>query len=617
MYKRDFAERKFVIIGIIIFVALIFIFRLFYIQVIESRFKLSAENIVLRYERQYPERGLIYDRNGRLMVYNEAAYDLMVIPAQVGEMDTLTFCRLLEIDTAFFNIQLQKAKNYSNYRPSVFLKQISRTDMQFIQETLYQDYPGFYPQTRTLRGYKYPIAAHLIGNIGETDRGELNRDPFYKQGDYIGKSGIEKYYERYLRGEKGMKIKEVDVYNREKGAYQEGRYDTLAIPGKDIRIGIDAELQLYGEQLMKNKKGSIVAIDPNTGEILTILSSPTFDPNELVGRERSENFTQLLKDTLNPLLNRAIMGKYPPGSTFKMVNALVALQEGVIRPGTQFTCSGELSRPIKCTHNHQSPLALEMAIEQSCNPYFWNTFRSILNNPAYGDPKAGYEAWYDHVKSFGFGEKFNTDIPYEVSGNIPASAYYEELYKGSWNALTVRSLSIGQGEILVTPIQLANLSVIIANRGWYYPPHVAISIESEPELAERFRQKIHTTVDPKHFKIVRNAMTTVFEGEHGTARFYKLDSIRQAGKTGTVQNPHGEDHSMFIAFAPLDNPQIAISVIVENSGYGSRWAAPIASLMIEKYLKGEVSRKAIETRMLEGNLIEIEKQSEIEKSQQP
>lgn len=606
MYIRDFSRRKYVIVGVIILLALVFLIRLFYLQVIENRFKLSADNIVLRQVRQYPPRGRIYDRNENLMVYNEAAYDLMVIPGQVKISDTLEFCRLLDIDIEFFDERLTKAKRYSNYRPSVFVKQISIEDFAKIQEKLFL-FPGFYPQTRTLRSYPLPIAGHLLGNIGETDQRELDRDAFYRQGDYIGKSGIEKYYEKHLRGEKGMKIIEVDVHNREKGSYQEGRYDTLAIPGKDIRLGLDAELQYYGEQLMVNKKGSIVAIDPRTGEILTLISSPAFDPNMLVGRQRSDNFTNLLGDTLNPLLNRAIMGRYPPGSTFKMVNALIGLQERAIWSGTKFTCKGKLTWPIKCTHDHVSPLALEIAIQQSCNPYFWNTFNSILNNSNYKNSQAGYKAWYDHVMSFGFGQKFNTDIPYEVAGNIPDNAFYDKLYRGSWNAMTVRSLAIGQGEILVTPIQMANFSVIIANKGWYYPPHVANNIEGNPDAADKFTKKTHTTVEAKYFDIVRNAMLTVFEGEHGTARYYQMDSITQCGKTGTVQNPHGEDHSIFIAFAPIVNPKIALAVIVENSGYGSTWAAPIASLMIEKYLTRKITREAIEKRMLEGDLIAAEK----------
>jgi len=606
MYVRDYSQRKYVIIGLFILIAIIFLIRLFYLQVIENRFKLSAENIVLRQVRQYPPRGRIYDRNNQLMVYNEAAYDLMVIPRQVKNIDTLEFCKLLGIDRESFEKRMGKAKNYSYYKPSVFLKQISKTDFGVIQERLYL-FKGFYSQTRTLRAYTNHIAGHLMGNIGETDRKELDRDLFYRQGDYIGKSGIEKYYERDLRGEKGLTIIEVDVHNREKGAYKDGRYDTLAKPGKDIQIGIDAELQLYGEQLMQKKKGSIVAIDPQTGEILVLISSPAFNPNMLVGRERSENFPKLLEDTLKPLMNRAIMGRYPPGSTFKMMNALIGLQEGAIWSGTEFTCKGKLTWPIKCTHNHVSPLALETAIQQSCNPYFWNTFNSILNNTKYKDAQAGYKAWYEHVVSFGFGSKFNTDIPYEVSGNIPTNEYYDKLYRGSWNAMTVRSLAIGQGEILVTPIQLANFSAIIANKGWYYPPHVANSMEDNPDVDDQFKRKIYTTVEAKYFEIVRDGMQTVFEGERGTARYYKLDSIVQCGKTGTVQNPHGEDHSIFIAFAPKDDPKIALSVIVENSGYGSTWAAPIASLMIEKYLTRKITRKAIEEKMLNGDLIAAEK----------
>ena len=593
-------------IGIFILIAFIFLLRFFYLQVIENSFKLSADNIVLRQVRQYPPRGRIYDRNNNLVVYNEAAYDLMVIPIQVKKIDTAAFCELLDIDPETFNKKIARAKNYSYYKPTVFIKQLSKEDFGIIGEKLFR-FPGFYPQTRTLRAYPWPIAGHLFGNIGETDQKELDRDPFYKQGDYIGKSGIERYYEKKLRGEKGMKIMEVDVHNRAKGSYQDGRYDTLAEAGKDIFLGLDAELQFYGETLMQNKKGSIVAIDPQTGEILALISSPAFNPNMLVGRSRSENFTKLLEDTLNPLLNRAIMGRYPPGSTFKMVNALVALQEKVISPGTMFTCQGKLTRPIRCTHNHVTPLDLEGAIQQSCNPYFWNTFKAILNNPRYKSSQEGYKAWYDHVVSFGFGQKFNTDIPFEVNGNIPDNDYFDKVYNGSWNALTVRSLSIGQGEILVTPVQLANLAVIIANSGWYFPPYVAKSIEGGTNSNQEFSKKKETTIDAKHFDVVRKAMLTVFEGEHGTARYYKMDSITQCGKTGTVQNPHGEDHSLFFAFAPMDNPKIALSVVVENSGYGSTWAAPIASLMIEKYLIRIITRKKLEQKMLDGDLIAAEK----------
>lgn len=603
MYIRDYSSRKYIVIGLFILVALLYIVRLFYLQVIDNSYKLSAKDIVLRYEKQYPARGIIYDRNGQLLVYNEALYDLMVIPGQVSkEMDTAAFCRLLRIDRTYFNEKMKQARHYSTYRPSVFLKQISKEEFGAIQEKLFE-FPGFYPVTRTLRHYPEPIAAHILGSVGEVNQRDIERDHYYQPGDYIGKTGIERYYEKELRGVKGMKILEVDVHNRVKGSYQNGKYDTLAIPGKDLTLSIDAILQQYGEQLLRNKKGSIVAIEPATGEILAMVSSPGYDPNMLVGRQRSENFNRLMKDTLKPFLNRAVMGTYPPGSTFKMVNALAALQLHAITPNTTFTCQGKESRPIKCTHNHQSPLKLRHAIQESCNPYFWNTFKSILNLPRFGSPKKGYEAWYEIIKSFGFGSKFNTDIPYELKGNIPSPEYYDKVYRGSWNALTVRSLAIGQGEILVTPIQLANLAAIIANSGYYYPPHFLKKMEDVPPDSILPVEKKVTAVAPEHFKVAREAMLEVFDGDHGTARFYKMDSIRQCGKTGTVQNPHGKDHSMFIAFAPYDNPKIALAVIVENSGYGSTWAAPVASLMIEKYLTGEVKRKRVEQRMLEGDLI--------------
>ncbi len=591
--------------GIFILIGLVFMIRLYFLQVTDNRYQHTAENIVLRYVTQYPARGRIKDRHGELLVFNNAAYDLMVIPRQVKAHDTALLCRMLGIDREEYEKQLQKAMHYSYYKPSVFARQISKSDGGLIGEELYR-FPGFYLQTRTLREYPRPIAAHLLGSIGEVGKKEIEKDPYYRTGDYIGKSGIEKYYENDLHGKKGMKVLAVDVHNREKGSYQDGRYDTLAVPGKDIFISLDADLQSYGEQLMQNKKGSIVAIEPGTGEILAMVTSPGYDPNMLVGRKRSENYRALRDDTLKPLLNRAISGTYPPGSTFKMINALIALQEKAIRPQTKFNCMGPLSAPIKCTHNHKSPLNLEEAITQSCNPYFWNTFKSTLNKP--GDVKQGFENWHRDVVSLGFGTKFNTDIPYEVSGNIPSRAYFDKLYRGSWNALTVRSLSIGQGEILVTPIQLANLVAVIANKGFYYPPHLLRKIEGKEGFPEKFTRKQVSTIEAKHFDIVQKSMLDVFEGQHGTARWYKMDSITQCGKTGTVQNPHGEDHSLFIAFAPLENPQIAITVIVENAGFGSTWAAPIASLMIEKYLTGEVKRKGIEQRMLESDLIHGEKE---------
>lgn len=602
MYVKNYSSRKYVVIGIFILITLMYIFRLFYLQVIDNSYKFSAENIVLRTVTQYPARGIIRDRNAKLLVYNDASYDLMVIPRQAKNIDTIRFCKLTGISIEDYKKHISRAKRYSWYKPSVFIKQISKEDFGKINEEFYR-FPGFYAQSRTLRKYPWPIAGHLLGSIGEVNRRDLDKDEFYHSGDYIGKSGIEKYYEKFLRGEKGSKLIEVDVHNREKGSYQKGKYDTLAIPGKDLVLSIDAELQYYGEQLMQNKKGSIVAIDPKSGEILALISSPGFDPNLMVGRKRSENYGKLLHDTLKPLLNRAIGGTYPPGSTFKMINALVALQQGVIKRSTEYSCQGPLSRPIKCTHNHYSPLDLDGAITQSCNPYFWKTFKNTISNPKFDNSHDGFQAWYENIVSFGFGHKFKTDIPFEVSGNIPTVAYYDKLYRGSWNALTIRSLAIGQGEILVTPIQLANMTAIIANKGYYLKPHFLREMEDNDTLKIKYSQKNNTTIESKYFDIVIRAMVEVFEGEHGTARRYQMDNISQAGKTGTVQNPHGEDHSLFIEYAPVENPQIAISVIVENGGFGSRWAAPIASLMVEKYLSGEIKRKKVEKKILEGNLI--------------
>ncbi len=603
MYSPNYKSRKYVIMGLFIIIGLLYISRLFYLQLINNSYKFSAENIVLRTVTQYPARGIIYDRNNNLLVYNDAAYDLMVIPRQAKNIDTLKLCMLAGITKSEYIEKIRAAKRYSYYKPSVFVKQISKADYGKLTEELY-NFPGFYAQARTLRKYPLPIAGHMLGSIGEVNRRDMDKDDFYDIGDYIGKSGIEKYYEKYLRGEKGTKLIEVDVYNREKGSFKDGLFDTLAVPGKDLILGIDAELQYYGEQLMQNKMGSIVAIDPQSGEILALISSPAFDPNMMVGRSRSKNYGLLLNDTLKPLLNRAIAGTYPPGSTFKLVNALIGLQEGAVVRSTRFDCQGPLARPIKCTHNHETPLDLDGAITQSCNPYFWNTFKSILNLNRYKDSHEGYRAWYENVISFGLGTKFNTDIPYEVAGNIPSDKYFDKVYRGSWNALTVRSLAIGQGEILVTPIQLANMAAIFANEGHYFRPHFLREMEDDDSLRIKYTRKIQTTIDKKNFDIVRKSMVEVFEGEHGTARWFKMDSISQAGKTGTVQNPHGEDHSLFIAYAPVDNPQIAISVIVENGGYGSTWAAPIASLLIEKYLKREVSRKYLEKRIMEGNLLD-------------
>jgi penicillin-binding protein 2 len=601
MIIKNYSARRNVILGIFITIGLIFLIKLFYLQIVDSSYKLSSQNNVLRYVTQYPARGMVYDRNGALLVYNEAAYDLMVIPGQVVDLDTLELAGLLGISRDQFRERMIKARRHSRFRPSVFLEQVAREDYNVIIEKMYR-FEGFYFQPRTLRKYPRPIAAHILGDIGEVNQADIDRNPYYRSGDYIGKSGIEKFYEEELRGRKGLKVIMVDVYNREKGSFQEGIYDTMPQNGKSLTLGIDGDLQEYGEKLMQGKTGSIVAIDPISGEILALVTSPSYDPNLLVGRIRGNNYNKLMNDSLKPLINRAIAGTYPPGSTFKMFNALVALQEGAITENSYFSCQGKGSLPIKCTHSHSSPLALKEAIEHSCNPYFWNTFRNTLTNPKYVNQKRAYENWYQTMIRFGLGHKFDTDIPFETPGNIPSVDYFDKLYRKSWNALTVRSLSIGQGEILVTPLQLANLAAMVGNRGYYYVPHLMREIEDDTVHAAKLRRRIESGIEARHFEVVREAMLDVFEGDHGTARRYYLPQVKAAGKTGTVQNPHGEDHSMFIAFAPYDNPQIALSVIVENAGYGSVWAAPIASLLMEQFLTDTITRPELEQRILEGTI---------------
>lgn len=601
--NKSYSNRKYIIISIFIIVGVIFLVRLFLLQVLDNEYKLSAQNNVLRYVTQYPARGLIYDRNGELLVYNEAAYDLLVIPKQVKNIDTTELCKLLKINKDQFITRLEKARKHSYYKPSVFLKQISREDYGYLQEKLYK-YSGFYVQARTLRKYPIPFAAHILGYVGEVDKKDLENEKYYRQGDYIGKNGIEKYYENKLRGKKGLKIKVVDVFNREKGSFKNGKYDTTAIAGNDIYISINTELQLYGEKLMQNKKGSIVAIEPSSGEILALVSSPAYDPNLLIGRIRTENFKKLSSDTLEPLFNRATMAQYPPGSTFKIVNALIGLQEEVLFPYTKYGCQGVVSYPIVCSHDHYSPLDLLHAIEQSCNPYFWKVFKSIFEQPKFATTQEGYNNWREYVSSFGTGKKFDNDLINQRSGNLPPDSYFNKYYgaKG-WKAITVRSLSIGQGEIEFTPLQLANLASIIANRGYYFTPHIIKAIRNIKYDKKKYKEKIFTDIDPKYFDIVIEGMYQVYEGEHGTTRWYKINDLQICGKTGTAENPHGDNHSVFMAFAPKDNPKIAVAVVVENSGFGSTWAAPIATLMIEKYLNGTVKSNWFEEKMLNTNLL--------------
>ena len=597
--NRNLGKRQYVVIGVFAVVGVVYLMKLFSLQVLDREWRNSADNNVLRYVTQYPARGKIFDRNGQLLVYNEAVYDLMVVPGEVKGMDTLDFCRLLNISRETYEERFTKAKQYSRIKASVFMGQISKEDYAHIAEILYR-FPGFYFQMRTLRHYPNAIAAHTLGDIGEVSKAEIDADPYYKMGDYIGKSGVERFYEKELRGKKGLKVVMVDVHNREKGSYLNGALDSLPVPGKDIYLGLDAELQAYGEKLMHGKIGSIVAIEPKTGQILAFVTSPSYDPNLLVGRVRGENYMKLLTDPSKPLLNRAINGTYPPGSTFKMVNGMIALQSGSIVPATQFHCNGPGSSPIKCTHFHGSSPDLANAIENSCNPYFYEAFKATINNPKFGGIKKGFDYWVQMANNLGLGHPFDTDIPYEKSGNIPTVKYYDDKYLGIWNSLTIRSLGIGQGEILVTPLQLANIAVIVANEGYYYPPHLIRAFGDSTAVPEKMTTRVETGIEARHCKVIKAGMKSVFEGAHGTARGSKIPGISAGGKTGTAQNPHGDNHSIFIAFAPVEDPKIALSIIIENGGYGSTWAAPIASLMMEKYIKGYTDRPAVEDRMMNG-----------------
>jgi len=613
MVKRNnsLTNRKLVVMGIFIALGAVFIIRLFMLQVVDRSYKELADNNALRYVTQYPARGKIFDRNGQLLVFNEAVYDLMVIPRQATRRDTLhpfdttEFCRLLKITKESYVERMKKAKKESYVKPTPFITQISKEDYAHVAEVLYR-YPGFFFQTRTVRHYPNAIAAHTLGDIGEISAPELEKDKegecYYRQGDYIGKSGLERSYEKELRGVKGLKVVVVDVHNREVGRYNDGQLDRDPIAGKDIYLGMDADLQAYGEKLMVGKIGSIVAIEPKTGQILAFVSSPTYDPNLLVGRERAQHYKDLQEDPMKPLINRAISGTYPPGSTFKTVVGMIAMQSGSITPATCFHCSGQASLPIKCTHSHGSSPDFANAIMNSCNPYFYESFKATINNPKFGGVKKGYEYWKEMTYKMGLGHTFGTDIPYERSGNIPTREYYDKMYNGQWNSVTIRSLGIGQGEVLVTPLQLANIAAMIANEGYYYPPHLIQRFGDTTAIPEVMTTRVDPGIDPKHVRVMKEGLRTVFSGPAGTARRYEMKDIPQCGKTGTAQNPHGNYHSNFIAFAPYDDPQIAIAVIIENGGYGATWAAPIASLMIEKYIRGYTVREDLEKRMMEGRI---------------
>ncbi|MDR1154731.1 MAG: penicillin-binding protein 2 [Bacteroidales bacterium] len=600
--------RKYFIGAAILFVGLALLVRLFYLQVVDVSYKVSADNNSQRMVTQYPARGLILDRNGKAVVNNKAAYDLMVIPRQMQPFDTTEFAQIVgmtveEVKETFRKLRL--AKGYSSYKPSPFLRQMSAETYAVLQERMFK-FPGFYVQARTLRNYARHIAPHLLGYVTEVDSSDIRKDSYYKPGDYIGKSGVENYYEKELRGRKGVNVLLVDVHNREVGSFRDGSLDTMAIVGSSLTISIDADLQEYAEKLMSKMRGAVVAIEPATGEILAMASMPDYDPALLVGRVRSENYNKLARDVSKPLFDRAVMAYYPPGSTFKVAQGLVGLQEGTLARDTRYGCAGGYhvgAYHMRC-HGHASPLNLPQAIGNSCNAYFANVFRAILDSGNHGSVKADYEAWRNDILTFGFGRKLGVDLPQELNGNVPSSAFYDRtLFRyGGWKSLTVVSLSIGQAEMGNTVLQMANFAALIANGGYFYTPHLIRQINGRDTVPAHYAERHYTAVDTSHFEAIREGMFYATTDAGGTARWVTIPGIDMCGKTGTAQNPHGKDNATFMAFAPKDHPRIAVAVYVENAGFGGTWAAPVASLMIEKYLTGEVKRPAMEERMLNFNV---------------
>lgn len=592
-------------------ISLLFVYKLMDLQVFNTNYQRLSENNAVLEIAEYPERGFIYDRNGKLLVANQPAYDLMIIPENVSPFDTLAFCELTGINKKRLIYNLKKARRYSKRLPSVVVNQISKETYAKLQEQMWK-FEGFFIQKKSLRKYQIGHAANVLGYVSEVNNYDLKKDDYYRLGEIIGRQGIEKSYEKALRGSKGKRFLQKDRFNRILGPYKESIYDIQPEPAKDVQLTLDSDLQAYGESLMQNKRGGIVAIEPASGEVLALVNAPTYDPSILVGRERSKNYLKLANDTLaKPLFDRGLLAQYPPGSPFKTLNALIALQEEVITKETTFKCNkGHYYAKgafMECHCRRGTKNDLTKAIYRSCNSYFSYTYRGIIEK--YDNPELGVDLWKEHLKSFGLGNYLGYDLSIGRPGHIPGASYYNRAYsEGQWKAPTIISNAIGQGELLTTPIQLANFTAAIANRGYYITPHFVKNITGD-SLQKKFSKKI-TSIDPKHFEVVIDGMHKVVE--KGTARIARIKSIDVCGKTGTAENftrINGEivqltDHSIFIAFAPKDDPKIAIAVFIENGYWGARWAAPIASLMIENYLTGNVKRKRLEKRMLMGSLIE-------------
>ena len=563
--------------------------RLAYIQLFDRRYVELAKANALRHVVEYPTRGEVFDRNGEFLVQSRECYDLMVVYSEIDKagFDTTRLCSVLGLPREKLERELAAARRWPRAARLVMNFIPKEDKLRFDEGNI----RGLYTVYRTVRQYPRKVGGNQLGYVGEVNADMIRRNPSYKPGDYVGMSGVESAYEPLLRGRKGVRIQEVDTHGAIKGSYMNGMYDTLPESGKYLVSTIAARLQLFAEELMAGKVGAAVAIEPSTGEILMMVSSPTYDPDQMVGRERSKHYAEMVRNKRRPMFNRAVRAKYPPGSTFKLVQGLIGLQEGVLKPSDRHICNQGYSAgrlKMRC-HAHPSPLDLRFAVSTSCNAYFCYVFRDILDNPKYGSVKEGFDVWRKYVESFGFGRKLGSDFLGEGNGYVPDRAYYDRVYRGSWNSLTVLSLSIGQGELGCTPLQMANLAAIIANRGYYYIPHIVKKIEGQDSLDRRFYERHYTMVEPKYFEPIVEGM---WRGVHvdGTSRMARLDGWDVCGKTGTAQNPHGRDHSTFLSFAPKDNPKIAISVYVENGGFGATTALPIASLLEEYYLTDTVKR---------------------------
>ena len=604
-------KRKYVIGGFIVLIAIIYLIRLFDLQINDERYKRSADSNAFLKKTVYPSRGLIYDRNGELVVYNQPAYDVMLIPRDVQPFDTLDFCRTLNITpeqlVKRFEDMRDKRLNpgYSSYTPQRLIAQLSSQDYGRLQEKLYR-FPGFFIQKRILRQYNHPTAANVLGNIREVSATDIERDPYYAAGDYTGDLGVEKSYEEHLRGVKGVEILIRDARGRIQGRYENGAHDVDPVSGRDLRLSLDIKLQEYAESLMVNKRGAVVAIEPSTGEILCMVSNPSYDPRLLVGRQRGENYRKLVEDDSWPLFDRALMGAYPPGSTFKPTQGLIFLQEGIIDLNTAYPCyHGYINGGLRVgCHAHGSPLPLKPALQTSCNAFFCWGFKAMIDRRSkYGSSAKAFEVWKNHLVSMGYGYRLGVDLPGESRGFLPNAKFYDKFYReGRWSANTIISVSIGQGEILATPLQIANLSATIANRGWFITPHVVKDIHGT-EMPEDLLKRRTPTVAAHWYGDVAEGMRMAVTG--GTCRRAAMPDFEAAGKTGTAQNPHGKDHSAFMGFAPYENPRIAVAVYVENGGWGATFGVPIGSLVMEKYLRGSISpeRKYMEEQMLNSSII--------------